>query len=113
MADRKKISPLIDINKLSEDELVDLNNRIVERLRFLSTARAHVKMMEFKIGDEVFFQSDHGRTEGVIVRYNKKTVSVVTGNGQKWTVSPGLLTLKKSGTKGRILEGSAVKVILR
>ena len=30
----------ININNLSEEELVDLNNRIVERLRFLHQARA-------------------------------------------------------------------------
>ena len=31
----------IDIDKLSEEELVDLNHRIVERLRFLNQMRAH------------------------------------------------------------------------
>ena len=31
----------IDIDKLSEDELIDLNNRIVARLRFLNQMRAH------------------------------------------------------------------------
>jgi hypothetical protein len=30
----------IDIDKLSEAELIDLNNRIVERLRFLHQMRA-------------------------------------------------------------------------
>ena len=43
----------IDIDKLTEAELVDLNHRIVERLRFLNQARAHIQMLEFKIGDRV------------------------------------------------------------
>lgn len=30
----------IDIDKLTEAELIDLNNRIVERLRFLNQMRA-------------------------------------------------------------------------
>jgi len=30
----------IDIDKLSEEELIDLNHRIVERLRFLNQMRA-------------------------------------------------------------------------
>ena len=42
----------IDIDKLSEEELIDLNHRIVERLRFLSQMRAHSKMLDFRIGDE-------------------------------------------------------------
>ena len=44
----------IDIDKLTEAELVDLNNRIVERLRFLAQARAHTRMLRFKIGDPKF-----------------------------------------------------------
>jgi len=35
----------IDIDKLTEAELVDLNNRIVERLRFLDQMRAHARML--------------------------------------------------------------------
>ena len=31
----------IDIDKLTEDELVDLNNRVVARLRFIQQFRAH------------------------------------------------------------------------
>jgi len=35
----------IDIDKLTEEELIDLNHRIVERLRFLSQIRGHSKML--------------------------------------------------------------------
>ena len=31
----------IEIDKLSEEELIDLNNRVVARLRFLKQMRAH------------------------------------------------------------------------
>ena len=48
----------IDIDRLSEEELVDLNNRIVARLRFLRDMRAHSEMLDFKIGDRVEFQPD-------------------------------------------------------
>ena len=46
----------IDIDELTEAELVDLNHRIVERLRFLNHMRAHSQMLEFRIGDRVSFQ---------------------------------------------------------
>ena len=46
----------IDIDKLTEDELVDLNNRIVARLRFLNQMRAHSQMLDFRIDDRVTFQ---------------------------------------------------------
>jgi hypothetical protein len=82
----------IDIDKLSEEELIDLNHRIIERLRFLSQMRAHSKMLDFRIGDRVTFQPE-GRPPviGMLTRYNKKTVTVITDSGQHWNVAPGLL----------------------
>jgi len=44
----------IDIDRLTEAELVDLNNRVVERLRFLNQMRAHGQMLQFKIGASRF-----------------------------------------------------------
>jgi hypothetical protein len=82
----------IDIDKFSEEELIDLNNRIVERLRFLSQMRAHSAMLDFRIGDRVTFQPE-GRPPlfGILTRYNKKTVTVITDSGQHWNVAPALL----------------------
>jgi hypothetical protein len=48
----------IDIDKLSEEELIDLNNRIVARLRFLNQMRAYSQMLDFRIGDRVTFQPE-------------------------------------------------------
>src|SRR5919108_4814396 len=90
----------IDIDKLSEEELVDLNHRIVERLRFLNQMRAHSQMLDFKIGDRVTFQPE-GRQPlvGMLTRYNKKTVTVITESGQHWNVAPGLLRKAQSTEK--------------
>ncbi len=86
----------IDITTLSEDELIDLYRRITERLRFLSQTRAHHKMLQFKVGDRVSFKPDDRPVlRGVLTRYNKKTVTVITDNGEHWNVAPGLLTLAK------------------
>lgn len=82
----------IDIDKLTEEELIDLNHRIVARLRFLRQLDAHATMLEFRIGERVTFHPD-GRppTTGMITRYNKKTVTVVTDAGQRWNVAPQFL----------------------
>jgi hypothetical protein len=88
----------IDIEKLTESELVDLNYRIVERLRFLRQIRSHTAMLAFSIGDRVTFQPDgYPPQAGILVRYNKKTVTVITDAGQRWNVSPGLLTKEDTG----------------
>ena len=87
----------INIDELTEAELIDLNHRIVERLRFLNQMRAHGQMLQFKIGDRVAFQPG-GRPPvvGMLTRYNKKTVTVITDDGMHWTVSPGLLRKTES-----------------
>lgn len=99
----------IDIDKLTEAELVELNHRIVARLRFLNHMRAHSEMLKFRIGDRVTFRPD-GRPNvvGVLTHYNKKTVTVITDGGQRWNVSPGLLRRVEEPDRG---ERGAVNVI--
>lgn len=88
---------MINIDQLTEAQLIDLNNRIVERLRFLNQMRAHSEMLEFRIGDRVSFQPQ-GRPPvvGMLTRYNRKTVTVITDSGQHWNVSPQLLRMAGS-----------------
>jgi hypothetical protein len=82
----------IDIDKLTEQELIDLNHRIVERLRFLAQMRAHGAMMQFSIGQRVSFDpGDRPTVTGTLTKYNKKTVTVITDDGHRWNVAPGYL----------------------
>ena len=82
----------INIDELTEAELIDLNHRIVERLKFLNQMRAHAHMLEFKIGDRVTFQPQGcPPVVGMLTRYNKKTVTIITDDGQRWNVSPNFL----------------------
>jgi hypothetical protein len=82
----------IEIDKLSESELIDLNHRIVERLRFLNQMRRHSRMLDFAIGERVTFHPEgHPQLFGIITRYNKKTVTIITDTGQHWNVAPGFL----------------------
>jgi hypothetical protein len=87
----------IDIDRLNETELIALNLRIVARLRLLWQIDAHNSMSGFKIGEKVAVRRE-GRPPitGVVTRYNKKTVSIVTPAGQRWNVSPWLLQKARS-----------------
>jgi hypothetical protein len=54
--------------------------------------RAHSQMLEFSIGDRVSFQPEGRPLQvGMLTRYNKKTVTVITESGEHWNVAPGLL----------------------
>lgn len=83
----------IDLDRFTPEELMALNRRIVERLKFLESMQAHRDMMAFNLGARVSFDSPHnGRLLGTLVKYNRKTVTVLTDNGQRWNISPHLLS---------------------
>lgn len=82
----------IDIDALTFEELLELNQRVVARLKFLESMQAHVDMMAFNLGARVSFDTQEGRQFGTLVKYNRKTVTVVTESGQRWNISPHLLS---------------------
>lgn len=84
----------IDIDQLSEAELIDLHHRIVARLQLLQQLEAHASMLEFRIGERMKFQPE-GRApvSGVIMRYN-------CPDGKRTAVECGTAAL----AKGRIEE---------
>jgi hypothetical protein len=53
----------IDIDRLSQAELIDLNHRIVKRFRFLQQMRAHARTIKLRIGGPSLF-SRWGTTLG-------------------------------------------------
>ena len=89
---------MIDIDGLSRDELLALNHRIIERLKFLDSAQAHVEMMAFNLGARVSFDTAEGRQIGNLVKYNRKTVNVITSDGRNWRISPHFLSKVKDIT---------------
>lgn len=82
---------MIDIDQFSIEELYILNERIVERIKFLEHAQAHVSMMAFNIGARVSFETAEGRQIGRLVKRNRKTVNVDTDDGRHWRIPPHLL----------------------
>jgi hypothetical protein len=83
---------MIDINHFNIEELVALNDRVIERIKFLEHARAHMSMMAFNIGASVSFETAEGRQFGRLVKYNRKTVNVDTEDGRRWRIAPHLLS---------------------
>lgn len=87
-----------NIDQLSEDELIELNHKIVARLRFLRQMRSHTQMLDYRIGERVrFYPAGQPEVTGILTRYNKKSVTVITDSGQHWNVHPGLLHKIQSG----------------
>lgn len=81
----------IDSDRLNEPELIDLNRRIVQCPRFLQQMRAHARMLEFSIGDRVTFQPlGRPAVAGIVTRYNRKGVTVISAGGEQRNVAPQL-----------------------
>jgi len=59
------------------------NHRIVEYLMFLGETQTHSRMLEFGVG--------------MLTRYNKKTLAIITDNGQRWNIAPGVLCMVPIG----------------
>ena len=83
----------IELDELSYDELLELNDRIIERLKHLDAADALNAMMKFNLGAKVCFDSSkHGMQVGTLIKFNQKTVTVLTDEGRRWKVSPQTLS---------------------
>ncbi|MGD0542575.1 MAG: hypothetical protein ABSB33_13765 [Tepidisphaeraceae bacterium] len=80
------------LDRLTEEELVQLNHVVIERLRLIQQIRSHGQMMNFRLGQRVQFKNTSGQLiRGVIARYNRKSVTIVADDGIQWRVAPGLL----------------------
>ena len=92
----------IDIEKLSLEDLSDLNRRIVRRIQYLASLKTRAQLDRFEVGDRVTFQSDGRAVEGIVVsrlpagrQVNRKTLSIRTKDTH-WNIHPKFLT-KLSG----------------
>jgi len=84
--------PPIDLTGYTEADLIELNRRVVERIRALRQARCASIMTEFGVGDRVSFQPQCGHeVVGTVIRLNRRSVTVVAADGHQWRVAPGLL----------------------
>jgi len=80
-----------DLDDMTEEELRELHRTVAERINGLIAMRRHSKMMNFRIGDRVTFDTDRGTVVGRVVRVNHKTISVDEDDGHGWRVSPHVL----------------------
>ncbi len=81
----------IDVEKLSLQELIELNRRVVRRIQYLHSLKTRSQLDRFEVGDRVSFQSEGKSVEGVVVRVNRKTLSVRTKETH-WNIHPRFLT---------------------
>ena len=91
----------INIDNMTEDELLALNRRVIARLKLIQQHNTLNSMIKFEAGQRVSFDPDGRMRAGILIKFNPKTVVVLTDDGQRWKVSPQLIRhLIDSGNSG-------------
>ena len=81
------------VDALEEADLQLVNRYVVERAKAKSKDRRAALMASFSVGDNVSFEDKQGQPrQATILRVNKKTVSLLTDDDERWNVAPELLT---------------------
>jgi hypothetical protein len=86
---------MVDIRKPSKNELVELNKRVVDRLNEITNAEFINQTNAFNVADIVSFENNAEKLCGVILRINKKTISVAVSSQERFKISPSLLKIAK------------------
>ena len=93
----------INIDNMSEDELLALNRRVIARLKLIQQHNTLNSMIKFEVGQRVSFDPDGRMRTGVLIKFNPKTVVVLTDDGQRWKVSPQLIRhLLENNPSGKV-----------
>lgn len=82
----------IDIEHLTLDELVELNERVIERIQYLERVHVAEAMRRLNLGTRVRFESSRdGPQTGRLAKFNQKSVTVLTDDGKRWNVPPKIV----------------------
>lgn len=76
------------IQKLDDEALNELSKFIYNEKEH----RARAKMLEFRVGDKVWFETTkYGKITGIVKKIGTKNISVQTSNFRSWRVYVGFL----------------------
>lgn len=76
------------IMKLTENELQQVNQKVIERLNLMHSARQLNLVASFSVNDKIVFDYHGQELHATILRLNRKTVSIIDEYGSHWSISP-------------------------
>jgi len=79
------------LNRLSEEDLRLLNRMVVERIKLYHKARDLKGLAKFNLMDRVYFTHEGKQITGIVMKLNRRSVTIRTAEGKRWNVSPGFL----------------------
>ncbi|OEC93550.1 hypothetical protein [Rhizobium sp. YK2] len=93
----------IDIDSLDEAALISLHDRIVGRLQLLDLEKTVRALRQIKIGGRVIFERpDNTLVSGIVIRRNRKTVSIQVDDNTQWNISPHLIRITQEDVREQV-----------
>jgi hypothetical protein len=99
----------IDLMKYTIEELFELNNRIVSRIKEMRKNQVEEQIKKFKLGDIVSCEIDGKKVFSLVTNILKQKISLLTENNQQYTVNPLALTLEED--KDKKIERKIIDII--
>lgn len=78
--------------KLNEEQLRELNRKVVERLKLIHRAKSVMSMAKFNLLDKVYFIHNGEKKFGTVIRLNPRSVTIALNDGHEWRITPEFLT---------------------
>ncbi len=90
----------INIENLTIEELIDLNGKIVNRIKDLRTQEQMKAATQFRIGDVVScIHQDKRKIIGFVLSIRKTKITILTEDNERWSVPASVLTPEESPSK--------------
>jgi len=78
--------------RLDEEQLRELNHKVVERLKLIRRARSCMSMAKFNILDRVYFLHNGEKKFVTVIRLNPRSITITLNDGHEWRITSEFLT---------------------
>lgn len=85
----------MNINDLTIDQLLDLNELICRRIDELREQETMEALCRLRLGAQVHFDAPEGKVFGQVIKINRKTIIVQSKDRRQWKIPATLVTLVK------------------
>lgn len=82
----------IDLTKYTVDELLELNNKIVSRIKEMRKNQVEEQVKKLKMGDIVTFNQAEVKIYSMVLNISRNKVTVIAENRKRYTVHAMALT---------------------
>jgi len=98
-----------DLTKYTVDELLELNNRIVSRIKEMRKIQVEEQIKKLKMGDIVSFNQEGVKIYSMVLNISRNKVNVFAKNGKHYTVPA--MALIKEDDKGNKMQKKIQAII--